>query len=102
MKRLVGFSAVALLVAVAGEGAFAQTAPAAGAGPATAPAAKTVVVTATLEAFESTDLFAKDAGFLTEVKADMGDHVKQGQVLAVVDDPELAKQIDSAQASLAA
>src|SRR6185312_11397709 len=101
MKRMVGFSAVGLLAVMAGGPAFGQTAPAVAA-PATAPAAKTVIVTATLEAFESADLFAKDSGYLTEVKADIGDHVKQGQVLAVVDDPELAKQIDSAQASLAA
>jgi len=93
--------AMGVLLAGAGHAAFGQATPA-GAAPATSPAARTVTVTATLEAFESTDLFAKDAGFLSDVKADMGDHVKKGQVLAVVDDPELEKQVQSAQASLAA
>jgi multidrug efflux pump subunit AcrA (membrane-fusion protein) len=69
---------------------------------AAAPTARTITVTATLEAFETADLYAKDSGYLSEVKADLGDHVKQGQVLAVIDDPELQKQIDSAQALNAA
>ena len=68
----------------------------------TSPAPKTIVVTASLEAFESADLYAKDPGYLSEVTADMGDHVKQGQILAVIDDPELQKQVEIAQAMLAA
>lgn len=96
MNKVGRMAGVLAGLAVAGA-AFGQ----AGA-PATSPAAKTVVVTASVEAFESTDLYAKDAGFLTEVKADIGDHVKQGQVLAVIDDPELLKQVDSAKATLAA
>ncbi len=71
---------------------LAQTAPA------TAPA-RTVVVTATLEAFEVTDVYAKDSGYLVEVKKDLGDHVKQGEPLAIIDDPELATQIESARAA---
>ena len=42
---------------------------------------------ATLEAFEETDLFAKVSGYLSEVRVDIGDHVKAGQVLAVIDVP---------------
>ena len=37
---------------------------------------------ATLEAFEETDLFAKVSGYLSDVRVDIGDHVKAGQVLA--------------------
>src|ERR1700720_3505121 len=40
---------------------------------------------ATLEAFEEADLFAKVSGYLSDVRVDIGDHVKAGQVLAVID-----------------
>ena len=42
---------------------------------------------ATLEAFEETDLFAKVSGYLSDVRVDIGDHVKAGQVLAVISVP---------------
>ena len=45
---------------------------------------------ATLEAFEEADLFAKVSGYLSDVRVDIGDHVKAGQVLAVIDVPEMA------------
>src|SRR5215472_5217786 len=44
---------------------------------------------ATLEAFEETDLFAKVSGYLSDVRVDIGDHVKAGQLLATVDVPEM-------------
>src|SRR2546430_16316885 len=40
---------------------------------------------ATLEAFEEADLFAKVSGYLSDVRVDIGDHVKAGQMVAVVD-----------------
>jgi multidrug efflux pump subunit AcrA (membrane-fusion protein) len=54
---------------------------------------------ATLEAFEETDLFAKVSGYLSDVRVDIGDHVKAGQVLAVISIPELEDQLaeDNAQ-----
>ena len=62
---------------------------------------------ATLEAFEVTDLFAKVSGYLSEVRVDIGDHVKAGQVLAVISVPEMENelaedkaQLDSKQRSL--
>ncbi len=60
-----------------------------------------VVVLATIEAFWSADQYAKDSGYVAQVMADIGDHVKKGQVLAVIDDPELEKQLLGAQAALA-
>src|SRR5256885_4075439 len=42
---------------------------------------------ATLEAFEETDLFAKVSGYLSDVRVDIGDHVKAGQILAGVGGP---------------
>jgi len=56
---------------------------------------------ATLEAFETTDLFAKVTGYLSDVRVDIGDHVKAGQVLAVIDIPEMEKQLAEDEAQLA-
>ncbi|MGA2501243.1 MAG: efflux RND transporter periplasmic adaptor subunit, partial [Tepidisphaeraceae bacterium] len=61
-----------------------------------------VVVQASIEAFESSDQYAKDSGYSLEVKADLGDRVKKGQVLAVIDDPELEKQVEAARATVLA
>jgi RND family efflux transporter MFP subunit len=48
---------------------------------------------ATLEAFEQTDLFAKVSGYLSDVRVDIGDHVKAGQILAVIEVPETEKEL---------
>jgi RND family efflux transporter MFP subunit len=55
---------------------------------------------ASLEAFEQTDLFANVSGYLSDVRVDIGDHVKAGQVLAVIDVPELKQQLAEAEAQL--
>jgi multidrug efflux pump subunit AcrA (membrane-fusion protein) len=60
----------------------------------------TVVIPATIQAFFVTDLYAKDSGFVSQLNNDIGDHVKKGQVLAVIDDPELQAQFDKAQAAV--
>src|SRR5262249_24585772 len=46
-----------------------------------------------VQAFESVQLFAGVAGFLKAQSVDIGDRIKRGQVLAVVDGPELEKQV---------
>jgi RND family efflux transporter MFP subunit len=56
---------------------------------------------ATLAPFEVTDLFAKVTGYLSDVRVDIGDHVKAGQVLAVIDLPEMEKQLAEDEAQLA-
>src|ERR1700730_779037 len=48
---------------------------------------------ATLEAFEEADLFANVSGYLSDVRVDIGDHVKAGQVLAVIDIPEMGQEL---------
>jgi multidrug efflux pump subunit AcrA (membrane-fusion protein) len=55
---------------------------------------------ATLEAFEETDLFAKISGYLSDVRVDIGDHVKAGQVLSVIYVPEMEKELAEAKAQL--
>src|SRR6202047_3581588 len=55
---------------------------------------------ATLEAFDDTDLFAQVSGYLSDVRVDIGDHVKAGQVLAVIDVPEMEQELAEAKAQL--
>src|SRR5712672_653132 len=55
---------------------------------------------ATLEAFEEADLFAKISGYLSDVRVDIGDHVKAGQVLAVIAVPEMVQELAEAKAQL--
>jgi RND family efflux transporter MFP subunit len=55
---------------------------------------------ATLAAFEEADLFAKISGYLSDVRVDIGDHVKAGQVLAVIDVPEMEQELAEAKAQL--
>jgi len=75
---------------------------AADAAPASTQAVQTIDVPATIEALEQADLYAKTGGYVAEVKADIGDHVKSGQVLAVIDNPELASELAAAKATLEA
>jgi RND family efflux transporter MFP subunit len=56
---------------------------------------------ATLEAFEEADLFAKISGYVTDVRVDIGDHVKAGQVLSVIYVPEMERELAEAEAQLA-
>ena len=62
--------------------------------------ARRLQTNATLEAFEETDLFAKVSGYLSDVRVDIGDHVKAGQVLAVIDIPEMEQELAEAKAQL--
>jgi RND family efflux transporter MFP subunit len=55
---------------------------------------------ATLEAFEEADLLAKVSGYLSDVRVDIGDHVRAGQVLAVIDVPETESELAEAEAHL--
>jgi multidrug efflux pump subunit AcrA (membrane-fusion protein) len=70
-------------------------------GPTTQPAGAVVAIAA-VEAFWSADQYAKSSGYVSDVKADIGDRVKKGQVLAVLDVPELDKELAAARATLVA
>jgi multidrug resistance efflux pump len=97
----------ALLVVSAGlcAAAHAQSAPSApNAAPPQSPAAApgSVVVVATVDAFWSAEEYAKTAGFVSDVKHDIGDRVKKGDVLAVLYIPELEKNLVQVKAALVA
>lgn len=47
--------------------------------------------------YASTTLYAKVSGYLREIRVERGDHVQAGQLLAVLDSPELETQVRAAQ-----
>jgi HlyD family secretion protein len=61
---------------------------------------RTTTQPGTVIAFESAQLFAKVSGYLKSQVVDIGDHVRQGQVLAEIDAPELLKAVEQAKAAL--
>jgi len=64
--------------------------------------AKKTELPAELLPYEQADLSARVQGYIREIKADIGDHVRKGQVLAVVDAPEVNTQSSEYEASLQA
>ncbi len=62
----------------------------------------TVMGTGTLEARVSTTISPKIAGRISEVLADQGDTIEEGQLLVQLDDEELQQQVEIAQANLEA
>jgi RND family efflux transporter MFP subunit len=55
-----------------------------------------------LVAFRDVDIYAKVSGFIKALYVDVGTEVKQGQLLAVAEAPELSAQLSSAQSKLKA
>src|ERR1700730_14847905 len=70
--------------------------------PLRATVARRLQTNATLEAFEEAALFAKVAGYLSDVRVDIGDHVKAGPVLAALDVPGKKPELAEAKAQLEA
>jgi RND family efflux transporter MFP subunit len=50
--------------------------------------------------FQDVDVHAKVAGYIRAIYVDVGDHVKEGQTLAVLEVPELAAQLAGADAAV--
>lgn len=65
------------------------------------PYVRELALPATLEAWESVDLFAKTSGYVSHVNVDIGDRVKQGDMLIRLDVPEMADELRQADAELA-
>lgn len=61
---------------------------------------RSLSVPATMEPFEQADLYAKLSGYVAELKVDIGDHVKAGDVLATIDAPEMRDERSQAKAML--
>ncbi len=50
--------------------------------------------------YQNVELHAKVAGYIRNINVDIGDHVRRGQVLAVLEIPELVAQVDEAKAAV--
>jgi RND family efflux transporter MFP subunit len=61
---------------------------------------RVVTLPAEVRADKRATLYAKVSGYLKEVRVDKGDRVKAGQVLAVLESPDLDEQVRSAEAEL--
>jgi RND family efflux transporter MFP subunit len=59
-----------------------------------------IVLPGTTQAFIDTPIFARTNGYLKQWFFDIGAHVQQGQLLAVIETPELDQQLDQARADL--
>jgi RND family efflux transporter MFP subunit len=59
-----------------------------------------LVLTAEFRPFQEVDLMAKVAGYVKNINVDVGDRVKEGQVLAILEIPEMADDRARAQAGV--
>ena len=62
---------------------------------------RALTLPASVEAFEEARLYAKVSGYLGEISVDIGDHVTEDQVLAVLDIPEMEGEYAAVEARLA-
>jgi RND family efflux transporter MFP subunit len=60
---------------------------------------KDLILPGTFQAFKETTIFARANGYVKDWKVDIGDNVKEGQLLAEIETPELDQQVAQAKAS---
>jgi RND family efflux transporter MFP subunit len=68
--------------------------------PTVAPGQDELVLPGNIEAFYTGLIFARASGYVKEWYENIGAHVKQGQVLALIDTPDLDQQLAQARADL--
>src|SRR5438105_8413505 len=61
---------------------------------------RTVVLTAEFKPFQEVDVMAKVAGYIRKIEVDVGDRVRQGQLMATLEIPEMTDDQRRAQASI--
>jgi len=66
------------------------------------PIAQHLTVSSELVPFQEIDVYAKEAGYVKELSVDYGSHVRQGQVMAVLEIPELEAQLKEDEAMIKA
>jgi len=60
----------------------------------------TLTIAGEFKPFQDVDVHAKVAGYIKKIYVNVGDHVKQGQTLEVLEVPELAAQLTGADAQV--
>jgi membrane fusion protein (multidrug efflux system) len=63
---------------------------------------KTVELPGELIPYEQTDLYAKVSGFVRTMQVDIGDRVRKGQTLAIIEAPEVNTQFVQAESAIQA
>src|SRR3984893_4852748 len=62
--------------------------------------ADTLEIASEFQPYQEVDVYAKVSGYIHKLNVDYGAHVKQGQVLAVLEIPELQQQLQQDEASV--
>ncbi len=62
--------------------------------------ASDLVLTAEFEPFQEIDVMAKVSGYIKQIKVDIGDRVKEGQLLATLEIPEMQDDLTRAAAAI--
>ncbi|MDO8431651.1 MAG: efflux RND transporter periplasmic adaptor subunit [Candidatus Binatus sp.] len=63
------------------------------------PATREIKLPATIRGFDETEVYAKVSGYLKKINVDKGDRVRKGQVIAILESPELDQQVANARAN---
>jgi RND family efflux transporter MFP subunit len=66
----------------------------------TMPVAQHLTLSSELVPFQEIDVYAKTAGYVKELNVDYGSHVSSGQVMAILEVPELQAQLDEDHAAI--
>ncbi len=64
------------------------------------PMARYLTISSELVPFQEIDVYAKESGFVSKLNVDYGSHVKKGDLMAVLEIPELQAQLQEDQASI--
>jgi RND family efflux transporter MFP subunit len=59
-----------------------------------------LALTAEFQPFQQVDVMAKVAGYVRSIKVDIGDHVQEGQLLAILEIPEMEDDLAKAAAAI--
>ena len=63
--------------------------------------ANDLTLSAEFRPYQEVDVMAKIAGYVKDIRVDIGDHVQQGEVLAVLEVPEIQDELAKAKAGVA-
>ncbi|HTW32842.1 MAG TPA: biotin/lipoyl-binding protein, partial [Candidatus Sulfotelmatobacter sp.] len=61
---------------------------------------RTITLSSELVPFQEIDVYAKESGYIKKLLVDYGTHVKAGQVMAVLEIPELQAQLEEDEAEI--
>src|ERR1035441_3796618 len=64
----------------------------------TADLSRDLILTAEFKPFQEVDVMAKVSGYVKEIRVDVGDRVKEGDLLATLEVPEMADDLRKSQA----